>query len=113
MEQPAPGHIDFYWRPGCLFSVSLDRQLTRAGLDLERHNIWDDDRAAEFVRSVTRGNETVPTVAVGDVVLVNPTARQVAATLQERAPHLVPEGYEAPTPGRAGRLLARILGSGR
>lgn len=68
-----------YWRPGCPFCAML-----RAGLRLKRVpfrevNIWADPEAAAFVRSVARGNETVPTVTVGAVSLVNPSASEVAA----------------------------------
>ena len=38
----------------------------------ERDDIWQHPDAAEFVRSVANGNETVPTVTVGDVAVVNP-----------------------------------------
>lgn len=67
-----------YWRPGCPFCAML-----RAGLRLKRVpfrevNIWHDPDAAAFVRSVARGNETVPTVVVGSVSLVNPSVGEVA-----------------------------------
>lgn len=42
-------------------------------------NIWDDPEAAAFVRSVARGNETVPTVAVGEIAMVNPSVKDVLA----------------------------------
>jgi hypothetical protein len=32
---------------------------------------------------VARGNETVPTVAIGDTALVNPSAREVLALLPQ------------------------------
>lgn len=70
-----------YWRPGCPFCSSLHADLSRAGVAFERVNIWDDPDAAAFVRSVARGNETVPTVTVGDVALVNPRAAEVVALL--------------------------------
>ncbi len=109
-ERDATDQVDFYWRPGCLFCVSLEKQLKRAEIDFVRHNIWDEDEAAGFVRSVARGTETVPTVAIGDVALVNPSAGQVFATMQEVAPQLLPEGFEPPAPRGLGRLLSRILG---
>ena len=55
--------------------------LQRAGIEYREVNIWDDPEAAAFVRSVARGNETVPTVTVGSVSLVNPSAGEVAALL--------------------------------
>ena len=70
-----------YWRPGCPFCGSLFRQLEHHDLAHRRVNIWDDPAAAATVRSVARGNETVPTVTVGDVALVNPSAGEVARLL--------------------------------
>ena len=55
--------------------------LQRSGIAYREVNIWEDPDAAAFVRSVARGNETVPTVTVGSVSLVNPSAREVAALL--------------------------------
>jgi hypothetical protein len=40
-------------------------------------DIWKNPEAAAFVRSVANGNETVPTVVVGDIRMVNPSARRV------------------------------------
>lgn len=68
----------FYWRPGCSFCSRLRVELAREGIAIREVNIWDDPDAAAFVRSVARGNETVPTVTVGSVALVNPSAGQVA-----------------------------------
>jgi glutaredoxin len=55
----------------------LRRGLDRAGLDRTEVNIWEDPQAAARVRSVAGGHETVPTVVVGDVALVNPTVAEV------------------------------------
>jgi len=49
---------------------------------MAKHNIWDEPKAAAFVRSVADGNETVPTVVIGEQALVNPSAKQVINTLQ-------------------------------
>jgi mycoredoxin len=90
-EVEEPQAIAFYTRPGCPFSAALFRRLRRRGLPLEVHDIWRDRDAAAFVRSVARGNETVPTVVVGGAAFVNPSARQVLAATAEHAPHLLPE----------------------
>jgi mycoredoxin len=82
IAQPDAGRtITVYWRPGCGFCSSLFRQLDRYGLPYQRVNIWEDASGAEFVRSVARGNETVPTVAVGSTAMVNPSVDQIAALL--------------------------------
>ena len=54
-------------------------RLQQAGVPFVPVNIWEDPEAAAFVRSVARGNETVPTVTAGDTVMVNPSASQVIA----------------------------------
>ena len=79
-DRPAPD-ITVFWRPGCPFCGSLFRQLEREGVEHRRVNIWDDPDAAAIVRSIARGNETVPTVLVGGVGLVNPSVREIQAAL--------------------------------
>jgi len=82
--------VDVYWRQGCGFCTVLLRQLERTGLPLRLHDIWADPDAAATVRAAARGNETVPTVAVGDEFLVNPRLDAVVELVGRRAPHLVP-----------------------
>lgn len=101
-----PDAVHYYWRPGCPFCTMLRRGLDQAGIPTVEHNIWDDPDAAAAVRSHANGNETVPTVVVGDVGMVNPSTRQVAEHLVAHAPHLLPEGFEPTQPN----LLQRLLG---
>jgi len=70
---------EVYWRPGCPYCSALRRDLSRRGVPSRWHNIWDDDGAREFVRSVNSGSETVPTVRIGSATLTNPRGVQVAA----------------------------------
>jgi mycoredoxin len=81
MSSPPSATVTFYWRPGCGFCRRLHADLEAAGVAFEMRNIWEDPDAAAFVRSVARGNETVPTVSVGDTAVVNPSAREVLALL--------------------------------
>ena len=104
-----PSQIDLYWRPGCGFCSSLRRQLDKIGLDTVDHNIWEDAEAAAVVRRHANGNETVPTVVIGETGLVNPSARELLAVLEAEAPHLVPEGVEQPESGRIGGFVNRLL----
>ena len=67
----------------------LERDLGAAGIPIDKRNIWDDPSAAEFVRSVADGNETVPTVRIGEREMVNPPVSLVAQALTEVAPHLL------------------------
>lgn len=82
--------IDYYWRPGCGFCRRLSHDLEKRGIEVTPHNIWEDDQAAAVVRSHARGNETVPTVVIGAIGLVNPSIKQLVETLKEHAPHLLP-----------------------
>ena len=56
---------------------------------MRERNIWENDDDAAIVRSLADGNETVPTVIVGPVGLINPTVKHVKAALAEHAPHLL------------------------
>lgn len=106
----APEQIDLYWRPGCGFCSMLQRKLDQLGLERVEHNIWDDPDAAAIVRTHANGNETVPTVVVGEHGFVNPSARDLVMFLAEHHPHLLPAGVEAPEPSAASRIVDRIFG---
>lgn len=111
-DSPADARqIDLYWRPGCGFCMGLDRQLRRHGIEVTRHNIWEDPAAADHVRSIANGNETVPTVSFGTTSLVNPSIDRLVDTLVADAPHLLPDDYEPPESGAVTRLLSRLTGS--
>jgi mycoredoxin len=99
------GTLDIYWRPGCGYCGRLLRQLDRAGVQAQLHNIWEDDEALAFVRAHNRGNETVPTVALGGKVWTNPAPSELLTQLRDRYPHLVTAPDHAP--GRWARLTGR------
>ena len=81
--------VEFYWRPGCGFCSRLRADLQRIGLPLREINIWEEPSAAATVRSITGGNETVPTVVVGTRAMVNPSAAQVMKAVKAHAPQLL------------------------
>lgn len=70
-----------YWRPGCTFCIRLRLALGTAGRRAVWVNIHRDPAAAARVRSVNDGNETVPTVFVGDEPHTNPAPRWVREQL--------------------------------
>jgi glutaredoxin len=102
--------IDLYWRPGCGFCSMLQRKLDKFGIERTEHNIWDDPNDAAVVRQHANGNETVPTVVIGDQGFVNPSAGELIAFLGVHHPELLPEGFEAPEPGIASRLVGKVFG---
>ncbi len=108
-ETQTPNQIDLYWRPGCGFCSSLRGQLDKLGIERVEHNIWDEPAKTAIVREHANGNETVPTVVVGDVGMVNPSARDVASHLAANAPHLLPDDFEPPQPGAVGRTIGKIF----
>jgi len=94
--QPA---VTVFWRPGCPYCASLRRGLRRANVEIEEVNIWERPEAAATVRAIAGGNETVPTVVVGTIPLVNPSAQEVLAVLN---------GTDPSVP-RHSRSLGRLL----
>jgi glutaredoxin-like protein len=83
--------IDLYWRPGCGYCMMLQRSLDRLGIERVEHDIWNDPADAAIVRAHANGNETVPTVVVGGVGLVNPSATELVAHLAAHHPDLLPD----------------------
>jgi glutaredoxin-like protein len=73
--------VTLYWRPGCPYCSSLVAGLRREGVEYDAVDIWQDADAAAFVRSVANGNETVPTVTVGEESMVNPPLSRVLELL--------------------------------
>ena len=107
--------VTVYWRPGCPYCMSLRRGLRRAGLPVTEVDIWSDPEAAARVRSIAGGNETVPTVVVGDKGLVAPTVAQVFDALGAIAPDLLASGtlrvrVRQPATARAAKWLRHWAG---
>lgn len=109
-DDAAPTRIDFYWRPGCGFCSMLRRRLDKYGIERVEHNIWDQPADAAIVRQHANGNETVPTVVVGDRGFVNPSAGELIAFLSVEHPDLLPPEFEAPQPNAASRMLGKVFG---
>ncbi|WP_433309147.1 glutaredoxin domain-containing protein [Micromonospora sp. CA-269861] len=61
-----------YWRPGCRYCLQLRFSLGRLARRAHWVDIWRDPAAAAAVRAVAGGNETVPTVVLGEEAVVNP-----------------------------------------
>ena len=74
--------VTVYWRPGCGFCHKLFQRFDSAGIERTEHNIWEDPEARTYLRTVTGGNETVPTVVVGGQILVNPRPEEVVALVE-------------------------------
>lgn len=102
--------VEVLWRPGCPFCVNLRRGLRRRGVTTTEVDIWADRDAAERVRAVTGGDETVPTVFVGSRALVNPSVRAVVAAIEHEFPDRASEMLEgAGSPARRS-WWSRLLG---
>ncbi|MGO0574959.1 glutaredoxin domain-containing protein [Ornithinimicrobium panacihumi] len=74
--------VVIYWRPGCGYCARLKSTLGDAGKDATWINIWQDEEAAAFVRSVNEGNEVVPTVVMDGIPVTNPRPTIVLERLQ-------------------------------
>ncbi|MEV4615453.1 mycoredoxin [Kitasatospora sp. NPDC049258] len=81
------GSVTMYSTTWCGYCNRLKSQLDREGIGYTVINIEEDPDSANFVESVNGGNQVVPTVLVvpaggGDqVVMTNPSLRQVQAAL--------------------------------
>ncbi len=73
--------LEVFCRPGCPFFTGLRLDLKVRGISAQWRNIWEDPEAAAIVRAANGGNETVPTVRLGEVTLSNPSGREVARLL--------------------------------
>lgn len=87
--------VTLFWRPACGFCASLLGAIDRIGLRLDEVDIWAEPDAAATVRRFANGNETVPTVVIGDldsadaVGLVNPSIGQLVEALERLAPDVL------------------------
>ena len=68
------------WRPGCGFCRILFHGLERHDVPHERRDIWQDDDARQLLNDRI-GSETVPSVLIGDELLVNPSVTEVLERL--------------------------------
>jgi mycoredoxin len=75
--------VTLYWRPGCVYCRRLRTKLKPARVQVDEINIWEDPDGAAFVRSVTGGDETVPTVRIGTQSLVNPSPRRLLKMIRD------------------------------
>lgn len=70
-----------YWRPGCSYCLRLRLALGRAGKRAVWVDVSRDGDASARVREFNHGNETVPTVFVGQTGRVNPRPQWVRQQL--------------------------------
>lgn len=78
-----------YWRPGCPYCRRLLGALERAGVRTRLENIWELDEARRFVTEHNDGDETVPTVSLGDRVLTNPDPQALISAIASDFPDLL------------------------
>lgn len=91
MSATTAPQIRLYWRPGCPYCARLRRDLDRIGLPRQEVDIWRDPQARSVVRALADGNETVPTVVVDGVGLVNRPPPGVVDLVGQRRPDLLRE----------------------
>lgn len=101
MNDIARPAVTLYWRPGCRYCTKLRQGLDRLGLTRVEINIWEDNDGAAVVRGIANGNETVPTVIVGEIGYVNPSpdlvARLVRDQIERSTSHTQEESGHSPT----------------
>ncbi len=76
------GTVTMYSTPWCGYCKRLKAQFQREGIAYDEVDIEQQPEAADFVRSVNGGNETVPTVLFADgSAMTNPSLLQVKEKL--------------------------------
>ena len=85
-------------------TARLRQGLKVLGLPSRDVNIWADPSAAAAVRKLAGGNETVPTVVIGDREFVNPPASTVLAEVRRVVPGFTLDA-ELARSGRRIRML--------
>ena len=56
--------------------------IEKHGLEVELRNIWEDEEARALLNQRI-GSETVPSVLVGEEILVNPSIAELMAVVRE------------------------------
>ena len=75
--------VTMYTTSWCGYCSRLKTVLKAEGIAYTEVDIESDPAAAEFVMSVNRGNQTVPTLKFADgSTLTNPSTREVKAKLR-------------------------------
>ena len=75
------GGVVVFWRPGCPFCQRLAVSLRTTSTKATWVDIWADDDARAYVRSVNGGDETVPTVVIDGEAHTNPAPALVRRAL--------------------------------
>ena len=79
---PQTGTVTMYTTTWCGYCRILKNGLKREGITWDEVNIEESPEAAEYVRSVNGGNQTVPTVVFPDgSAMTNPSLAQVKERL--------------------------------
>ena len=74
--------ITMYSTPWCGYCKRLKRQFEEAGISYEEIDVDATPGYDQRIIEASGGYRTVPTVEVGDQMLVNPTLREVEDALQ-------------------------------
>ncbi|HVB06188.1 MAG TPA: glutaredoxin domain-containing protein [Acidimicrobiales bacterium] len=80
--------LEVFWRPGCPYCYRLLDALEAARVRFRAHNIWEDETARAIVAAINSGNETVPTIVIGDLSATNPEPGGLLDTLRAEHPGL-------------------------
>jgi mycoredoxin len=70
-----------YTTSRCGYCVLLKRYLDYRGIDYQEINVEDEPELQRQLEEWTGGYQTVPTVRIGELVLVNPRGPEVEAAL--------------------------------
>ncbi|ASF12953.1 glutaredoxin-like GlrX family protein [Nocardia brasiliensis NBRC 14402] len=89
MPNSAQPGVVVYTTAWCPYCWRLKRQLRGVGVVFTEIDVESDTAAAAYVSSVADGNRTVPTVLIGERVLVAPDFQRVLVALSAATGHAV------------------------
>lgn len=84
MKDPAET-VTMFSTTWCGYCRRLKRQMDEAGIAYREVDLDDDPTHDERIIARTGGFRTVPTLEIGDELLVNPTIREVEEALAGKA----------------------------
>lgn len=74
--------VVMYTTPWCGYCIRLKRQMAEQGIAFTEVDVDADHSYDETIKRASGGFRTVPTLKVGDRLLVNPRVAEVKAALE-------------------------------
>jgi mycoredoxin len=78
---PEMAEVTVFSTTWCGHCIRLKRQMDESGITYEEIDIEEQERFGDEIEATTGGYRTVPSVRIGEKLLVNPTIHEVKGAL--------------------------------